>query len=87
MEEKKLSDHVRPPAQVHFQYYFDNELWYETDSGLLFSVPIDDIGNATFPRDDKAMLYMRYIRKQLNMIESEKRNAREKSKESDSKTP
>tara|TARA_R110000823_G_scaffold115491_4_gene238177 strand:+ start:1596 stop:1859 length:264 start_codon:yes stop_codon:yes gene_type:complete len=83
----ELKDIVAPPAQVHFQHYFDGALWYETDSGLSFPVPIDDIGNATFPRDDKAMLYMRYIRKQLNMLESEKRNVEEKSKTSDSETP
>jgi len=49
--------------QVHFQYYRDNELWYKTDSGFLFPVPVSDVGNATFMRDDKAIYLMRYIRK------------------------
>ena len=58
----KMVDLVRN-QQVHFQYYRDNELWYKTDSGFLFPVPISDIGNATFLRDDKAIMLMRYIRK------------------------
>lgn len=49
--------------QVHFQYYRDNELWYATDSGFTFPVPVSDVGNATFMRDDKAIYLMRYIRK------------------------
>ena len=67
----KLIDLVKD-QQVHFQYYRDNELWYENDSGFLFPVPISDIGNATFSRDDKAILFMRYIRKYKEEMEQEK---------------
>jgi hypothetical protein len=68
-----IKEHVI--GQVHFQYYRDRELWYKTDSEFLFPVPIYDskeIGNATFNRDDKAILFMRYIRKYMNEIESER---------------
>jgi hypothetical protein len=58
----KLIDLVKE-QKAHFQYYRDNELWYKTDSGFLFPVPISDVGNATFLRDDKAIYLMRYIRK------------------------
>ena len=60
--------------QVHFKYYRDNELWYETDNGFLFPVPLDkkDIGTAVFNRDDKAIIFMRYIRRFLEIIEKEK---------------
>lgn len=53
---------------VHFQYYRDRSLWYRTDSGLLFPVPIEDIGTATFDAEDKARLFMRYIRKWLEIV-------------------
>jgi hypothetical protein len=53
---------VNKGQQVHFQYYRDNELWYVTDSGFTFPVPAKDVGTATFLRDDKAILFMRYIR-------------------------
>lgn len=59
--------------QVHFQYYRDNELWYKTDNGFLFPVPISkkEIGTATFSRDDKAILFMRYIRKYKDEMDRE----------------
>lgn len=50
-----------------FQYYKDSSLWYKTESGLLFNVPISDIGNATFNYQEKGLLMMRYIRKYLAM--------------------
>lgn len=56
-----IKNHVK--GLVTFQYYRDQQLWYKTDSGLLFPVPVEDIGNATFLAQDKAMLFMRYIRK------------------------
>ena len=59
----ELKRHVA--GQVHFEFYRDGNLWYRTDSGLSFPVPVDDIGTATFKRDDKALLFMRYVRKFL----------------------
>jgi hypothetical protein len=58
-----IKDHIH--GKCRFEYYRDSALWYKTDSGFLFPVPIDDIGNATFLAEDKAMLFMRYIRKQM----------------------
>lgn len=65
-----LKTHVT--GQVHFQYYRDGSLWYQTDSGFTFPVPIDDIGTATFLRDDKALLFMRYIRKFMKTLADER---------------
>jgi hypothetical protein len=55
---------------VTFSYYRDGSLWYITDLGFLFPVPIDDIGNATFLATDKGILFMRYIRKHMNTIQA-----------------
>lgn len=55
--------------RVHFEFYRDHELWYKTDDGFVFPVPIEDVGNATFLAEDRAILFMRYIRKQLEMLE------------------
>jgi hypothetical protein len=63
--------------QVHFDYYRDGEMWYKTDSGFIFPVPIHDkreIGNATFQRDDKAILFMRYIRKYKEELDKDIQN-------------
>lgn len=58
----KLLDLVKD-QDVTFQYYREKELWYKTSNGFLFPVPISDVGNATFLAKDKAILFMRYIRK------------------------
>lgn len=56
--------------RVYFSYYRAGELWYETSDGFLFPVPIADIGDATFSHQDKAILFMRYIRKYLETLRS-----------------
>lgn len=52
-----------------FQYYRDSALWYKTEvTNLIFPVPINDIGNATFNITEKGILMMRYIRKYLEKL-------------------
>lgn len=59
---------VSDNKRVKFIHYKQDELWYETETGFKFPVPIVDCGDATFPAEDKAILYMRYIRKHVNML-------------------
>lgn len=64
--------------QVYFSFYKDRTLWYETESGFQFPVPIDDVGNGVFLKEDKALYFMRWIRKHVENIaiwESERENA------------
>lgn len=65
-----IKDHVK--GVVKFQYYRDNQLFYRTETGLVFPVPIEDIGTATFLNEDKAMLFMRYIRQFLKTVDEAK---------------
>ena len=58
-----IKSNVTDGKKVTFEYYRDGSLWYSTEDGSIFPVPIDDIGNATFRREDRAMLFMRYMRK------------------------
>lgn len=63
-----LKEHVS--GRVTFQFYKDGNLWYKTsETRFEFPVPTEDIGNATFLAEDKALLFMRYIRKHLSTIE------------------
>ncbi len=51
---------------VHFKYYRKDHLYYSIEyegENFIFPVPIDDIGDATFLKKDKAMMFMRYIKK------------------------
>ena len=68
----RLLDMVKD-KRVKFIHYCDKELWYVTECGFEFPVPITDVGNATFLADDKAILFMRYIRKHMEMIEEAKK--------------
>jgi hypothetical protein len=61
-----IKEHIK--GNVEFQYYRDSSLWYKTSTGLVFPVPVADIGNATFKRTDKGILFMRYIRKYLKEL-------------------
>jgi len=61
---------VKDNKTVVFKFYRDGNLWYSTECGFEFPVPIADIGNATFLNQDKAILFMRYIRKHLQIMTS-----------------
>lgn len=69
MNNVSIKDHVK--GKVTFQFYKDQQLFYKTETNLIFPVPIDDIGNATFFNEDKALLFMRYIRKFLETIKND----------------
>jgi hypothetical protein len=60
-----IKDMVKDGKKVEFKFYRKGELFYETACGFLFSVPISDTGDGQFNRTDKAMMFMRYIRKEL----------------------
>ena len=60
---------VSGDKRVHFQFYRKGELWYKTDDGFEFAVPVSDAGDGVFLASDRAMLFLRYIRKQLELNE------------------
>jgi len=64
-----IKEHVMNDQKVMFSFYRDGILYYKTEKGLLFEVPISDTGTACFNAEDRAMLYMRWIRKQLEANE------------------
>ena len=65
-----IKDHIK--GTVNFVSYRAGNLYYVTETGLLFPVPIEDTGEATFKSEDKAILFMRYIRKHLETIKEAK---------------
>ena len=58
-----------------FKYYRQGELIYEIitedDEVFMFPVPISDTGTGIFKAADKAVFFMRWIRKQLEAIVEE----------------
>jgi hypothetical protein len=63
---RSLKEMVSNNQVVQFQFYRAGHLYYKTQCGFVFPVPIEDIGEATFLAEDKALLFMRYIRKALS---------------------
>lgn len=59
----ELKDCVK--GDVVFRYYRKGELFYQCENGFVFRVPISDTGDASFNSTDRAMLFMRWIRKEL----------------------
>lgn len=73
----KIKDIVKN-QNAHFVFYRDQSLFYETDNGFQFPVPIDDAGSATLNHEEKAILLMRYIRKHLERTQAAKDAQNEK---------
>ena len=66
----KLKDYIFD-CTVKFLYYRDMELWYEVHGGpthLRYPVPIGDLGTAMTFAQEKAIVHMSYIRRQINLI-------------------
>ena len=73
---RTLKEMIVNNQKVRFSYYRDGQLWYETECKFLFPVPLEDAGTATFLAEDRAILFMRYIRKQMDVV-AEARKASE----------
>jgi len=62
--------------KVTFSFYRDNVLWYKTECGFEFPVPCGDTGTGTFKNEDKAIIFMRWIRKHVDFIQKAKENTK-----------
>lgn len=65
----KLGDIIKQDTKANFLYFRDTELWYETTTGFKFPVPISDTGTAIFKNTDKAIFFMRWIRKHKEFVD------------------
>lgn len=69
---RTLKEMVNNNQKVRFAFYRDGMLWYATESGFQFPVPTTETGTATFLVADKALLFMRYIRRHLATLDQAK---------------
>jgi hypothetical protein len=65
---RTIKEMVQNKQKVRFQFYRDGQLWYATECGFEFPVPIAEAGTATFFSEDKAILFMRYIRRHMEFL-------------------
>jgi hypothetical protein len=68
----KIKDMVQPGTKVTFIHYQKGMLWYRHDNGFEFPVPVEDTQDGVFLSSDKAILFMRYMRKEIARIEEGK---------------
>ena len=64
-----IKEMVANGRKVRFTHYKSGELWYVTECGFSFPVPVTDAGDGTFLAEDKALLFMRYIRRHREVID------------------
>lgn len=77
MENVSIKNIVKRPNIAAFEFYRQGKFYYnvynpnETPDGEVyqFSIPMDEVGDATFPRFDNAMMFMRFIRKSMDKNE------------------
>lgn len=69
-----VKDMVVNNQRVKFVRYQQKELWYQCENGFEFPIPISDVGDAAFLNEDKALLFMRWIKKHIDMLEHAKRS-------------
>lgn len=54
---------------VNFTRFQGGQLWYSTECGFEFPVSLQEVGQSTYPSQDKALLFLRFIRKHIEMIQ------------------
>ena len=59
---------------AHFKFIRFGIMFYETDNGFLFEVPVVDIDNGTFNAEEKAIILMKWIKRQYDKNEKQKLN-------------
>jgi len=62
--------------KARFKFYSDGELWYTTENGFEFPIPISDTGTGIFRSEENAITLMRWIRKHLE-VQAEWKRERE----------
>jgi len=65
-----ITHHIKD-KKVHFVYYRAGNLYYKTETGIEFAVPVSeaDQNSATFWAEDKAIYFLRWISRHFKEIQ------------------
>ncbi len=66
----KLIDLVKDNKKLKFSFFRDNEFWFEQEDGFRFPISLEEIlaSRVTILAEDKALLYMRWMRKYIESL-------------------
>lgn len=56
-----------------FSHYREGHLYYVTDSGFVFAVPVAEVGNGTCCTKEKTMTFLKWVKPQHDAITEEER--------------
>lgn len=66
-----VKDMVKDGKKVKFKSFRGDKLFYETECGFVFAVPISDTNEAEYLAEEKAMLFMKYINEAVKELNEE----------------
>ena len=70
---KTVKEMMRDKTKVKFIYACKGNLWYRVEGeNFEFPVPFTDMGDGEFLSEDSATMMMRWINKQVKLIEEER---------------
>lgn len=52
---------------AHFSHYREGYFYYKTDDNFQFSIPFEDTTGITLPAQDKAIFFMKWMKKQIDL--------------------
>ena len=69
----RLFDLVRDGKKVRFLFYRDKQFFYEQEDGFVFPISLEEAnaGRATFLAEDKAIYFMRWMKKYIESVKNE----------------
>lgn len=62
----KLSDHYK--GEAYFRRYQDGNLWYITEAGFEFPIPVADLQGTQVKSIEKAIFLLRWMRRHADII-------------------
>lgn len=67
----KITDFVEENNPAFFNYFRQGNFYYSvrvigTTDWFMFPIPLDDLGDATLQKEEKAIFLMRYINKAIS---------------------
>lgn len=68
MTTKTLKQLIENNNQAYFVSYQQNKLIYKTACGFSFTVPVVDLGDAKINAQEKASVFMKWIKKELDYL-------------------
>jgi len=65
----RMVDEVRDEKKVKFKCLKNKEMWYVTESGFEFPVPLSETEGAEFLAEDKALYFSRWIGRHIKDLQ------------------